>query len=945
MRRDFALFLSVLFTLFLSISAPFFSFRYKKQPILLMVIAISTLSCFTAEAAPKWRTAYLANTYTDPNSLVYQPLSAVPWGKYTHVIQSAIFPTAIDGVPGINTCNYYIACDPVGTAAPIGNAQAFVDAAHTGGAKALVSIIVGNDAPSPGPTQATDMTINTSPANVDTFVQVLVGFLNKYGYDGIDIDWEGHAPSDNGNDHLKISATTGAPSATIIYSGYKYDDGGAHLILYYTITATNTGATTASGVSVIDNLPVGLTFASSSDTCSNSSGMVTCNVGDLASGASATRTFAVDISDEIQFPQFVRKLRTALGPDKVITVFSPEERALRSTHTDDNGTIWHAYDIVDQINFGNYDNDSTLSYSGAPSPTTWFNTAVRMDPNWGFATVHNKTQEENLMYAHAYWGGTIPFEKLGLGVPFYGYVRQAPLDAMHGVTAPLQTYADPGIGTTPYIRSPIAFSQLITPRCIDPADPYGPGIPPVSNPPPLHCADGSPLQSRTLTNSLPGSATSPGLRAWVPFYDPIFKRIWDNTFKAPYVSYTAGAAEDAFVTYTDPQQIQESVKLAKEQGLGGMMVFAINQEYLPDQAGDDRYPLTMSMATDLVVTASTNVSQVYVNGQIVYTVVVSNNGPAMASGVIIADPLPSGMTYISANATQGSCSNASGTVSCNVGVLGSGASTTITITATPTVAGNVTNKIAVTGDDYDPNLSNNAASVTTTVNPLTDLAIAIAGSPSPVTLGQSITYTISVINNGPSIATNVATGGTLPSCTTADLGTLSSGQTKTCTRTVTPSTVGTFTQTVSVSGAETDPKTSNNSATLSITVQAPDLTPTAMSASKSGKKVSVSDTVKNQGNSSAGSFSVGYYLSKDTAYSTDDLPLMSTSGGSTPCTRSVSSLGVGTPSSVSNKTCYKPSNTVTDQKYYVLVVDDQTKQVIESNESNNTSASTGTVWW
>ena len=120
---------------------------YRKPFYVLVACVISLLFLSEVAAAPKWRTAYLSNSATDPNSLVFQPLNSIPWDKYTHVIQSSIMPTFIGGVPGIDTCTYsLIACELTG----LGNAQAFVDAAHKGGSKALVSVIVGNDTPAIG---------------------------------------------------------------------------------------------------------------------------------------------------------------------------------------------------------------------------------------------------------------------------------------------------------------------------------------------------------------------------------------------------------------------------------------------------------------------------------------------------------------------------------------------------------------------------------------------------------------------------------------------------------------------------------------------------------------------------------------------------------------------------------------------------------------------------
>jgi uncharacterized repeat protein (TIGR01451 family) len=63
--------------------------------------------------------------------------------------------------------------------------------------------------------------------------------------------------------------------------------------LTYTLTVSNTGPQDATGVMVVDTLPAGVIFDHASPGCEEASGVVTCDVGNLAAGAEADITIVV----------------------------------------------------------------------------------------------------------------------------------------------------------------------------------------------------------------------------------------------------------------------------------------------------------------------------------------------------------------------------------------------------------------------------------------------------------------------------------------------------------------------------------------------------------------------------------------------------------------------------------------------------------------------------
>lgn len=120
---------------------------------------------------------------------------------------------------------------------------------------------------------------------------------------------------------------------------------------------------------------------------------------------------------------------------------------------------------------------------------------------------------------------------------------------------------------------------------------------------------------------------------------------------------------------------------------------------------------------DLALLKTDSMDPVNTGEQFSYNLTVSNTGPASAEGVRIVDPLPQGLTLISASGAGFACSGDS-TVSCNAtGPLAVGQSLTATLTVTaPDSEGSLENVAEVFSTTADGNTGNNRASQTTQID-------------------------------------------------------------------------------------------------------------------------------------------------------------------------------------------------------------------------------------
>jgi uncharacterized repeat protein (TIGR01451 family) len=102
-----------------------------------------------------------------------------------------------------------------------------------------------------------------------------------------------------------------------------------------------------------------------------------------------------------------------------------------------------------------------------------------------------------------------------------------------------------------------------------------------------------------------------------------------------------------------------------------------------------------------------------VGHNVTYTIEVINNGAMTGTGVTVTDtvgaPPPAGLTFISATATQGTCSNSGDTTTCSLGILAPAGGATISLVFRARGPGQVTNTATVAGNQPDPYPADNSA--------------------------------------------------------------------------------------------------------------------------------------------------------------------------------------------------------------------------------------------
>lgn len=138
---------------------------------------------------------------------------------------------------------------------------------------------------------------------------------------------------------------------------------------------------------------------------------------------------------------------------------------------------------------------------------------------------------------------------------------------------------------------------------------------------------------------------------------------------------------------------------------------------------------------------------------VTFTITVTNNGAADATGVSLTDLLPAGLTATSNNGNVSAGTYDAGTGLWSIGTLANGASATLTIEGTVDAGQGgqtITNTIAnpATANETDTTTTGDDLTESVTVTPQVDLSIAKTNGSTEVFSGSTTTYTLTVSHIG-----------------------------------------------------------------------------------------------------------------------------------------------------------------------------------------------------
>ena len=246
----------------------------------------------------------------------------------------------------------------------------------------------------------------------------------------------------------------------------------------------------------------------------------------------------------------------------------------------------------------------------------------------------------------------------------------------------------------------------------------------------------------------------------------------------PIASFAVGAIDSTTFTcsYTitqadvDAGKVENTATVTAKSPTGAVVTDISDDLNDPSKTGTSDPTISLlpkGPTADLQITKSVDKLNPAIGTYPTYTLTIKNNGPNDVPSSTITDTLPAGLLFYSA--TPAATTTTGQTRTWNTGPIKNGETKTITYIAYVNAQTPQTNTAKVTSPIEDPIPENNASVVT--INsaqvPTSDVSITKSVTPPTAKVGDTVTYTITVKNDGPDAASNVNVSDVMPSGITA----------------------------------------------------------------------------------------------------------------------------------------------------------------------------------
>ena len=537
--------------------------------------------------------------------------------------------------------------------------------------------------------------------------------------------------------------------------------------LTYDVVAHNAaGSTSATGVTLSDVLPAGVSYVSSSSsacTPTNTAGTVTCTVASLAPGASATLQITVTITAGVVGPNsatWTQSVPSSTGQT------SGTSNTVTPTVNYANVTVVKS---IDASTPGPYEVGSTLTYdvTATNSATSTSATNVSLsDVLPAGVAFSSATVTPAGACTPTNTAGTVTCTVASLA-PGASATLQITVTITAGVVGPNSatwTQSVPSStgqtsGTSNTVNVPVGYANVTVVKSID-----------ASTPGPYEV--GSTLTYDVTASSDAGSTSATDVTL-------------SDVLPAG-VSYVSSSSSACTPTNTAGTVTCTVSGLA----IGATATLKITVTITAGVVGPNSATWTQSVPSSTGQTSGTsntvNVPVNYANVTVVKSIDASTPGPfqvgstltydvtatnsatsTSATDVSLSDVLPAGVSYVSSSSSACTPTNTAGTVTCTVASLAIGASATLQITVTITAG--VVGPNSATWTQSVPSSTGQTSGTSNTVNvPVNYANVTVvksidASTPGPFQVGSTLTYDVTATNSATSTsATDVSLSDVLP---------------------------------------------------------------------------------------------------------------------------------------------------------------------------------------